>query len=89
MVNYSPVAISVVKPGHPEKKIEVSANCTIRELRRTFKGIMEVEPERQLLVYNRQIIMDEHPETKKEAILENIVEFKGSVMKPNSTFETT
>ena len=69
----------MVKPGQPGKKIEVSSNCTIRELRRKVKDRMEVEPERQLLVYNGQVLADEHPETKEETLLTRIVEIRGNM----------
>ena len=49
---------------------------------------MEVEPERQLLIYNGQILKDEQPETKEEAVLSDIVEFKGNGTSPNSVSRT-
>ena len=75
----------MVKPGQPEEKIEISPNCTVRELRRIVKDRMEVEPERQMLLHNGQVLVDEHAETKKEMLLTYIVDFKGNVTKPNST----
>ena len=39
---------------------------------------MEVEPEKQLLVYNGQVLVDEQPEIKEEALLTGIVECKGN-----------
>lgn len=85
MVNYSPIEVCVVKPGQPETKIEMSTNCTIRELRRIIKKRMDVEPERQLLLHNGQVLVDEHPETKREMIVTDTVDFKGNVTDPNST----
>ena len=78
----------MVKPGQPEEKIAISSNCTIRELRRKVKDRMEVEPERQLLIYNGQVLTDEQPETKEETILSDIVEFKGNGTSPNSISRT-
>ena len=69
-----------MNPGQPGKKIELSPSSTIRELRRMVRDRMEVEPERQVLVYNGQVLVDEHPETKEEMIVTRIVEIKGNVM---------
>ena len=80
---YRSIEICVVKPGQPGKKIEVSSNCTIRELRRKVKERMEVEPERQTLLYNGQVLVDEQPEAKEETIVTDIVEFKGNEISPN------
>ena len=77
---YRSIEICVVKPGQPGKKIKVLSNCTIRELRRKIKEKMEVEPEKQLLVYNGRVLVDEHPETKEETIVTSIVEINGNVI---------
>ena len=69
-----------MKPGKPGKMIELSPSSTIRELRRIVKDRMEVEPERQVLLYNGQVLVDEHKETKEEMIVTRIVDIKGNVI---------
>ena len=72
------------KVGQTGKRIKMLQSCTIRKLRRKVKERMEVEPERQVLIYNGQVLVDERPETKEEMILSEIVEFKGNVTSTHS-----
>ena len=83
LVCYRSIEICVGKPGQPEKKIKVLPNCTIRELRRMVEDRMGVASERQHLVYNGKVLVDENPETKEETILTGILEMKGNVTNPN------
>ena len=70
-----------------KKKIELLPNSSMRELRKKIKDRVEVEPDRQVLVYKYEELVDEHPKTNKEMLLEDTVEFKGSVKNAIINFE--
>ena len=68
----------MAKPGQTGQKVHVFPNSTIGELRRMVKEKSGVEPERQVLVYNGQILMDEQLDTTVENTLDSLVDFTGS-----------
>ena len=65
--------ISVAKPGQNGHKFQVLPSCPISDLRRKVAEICNVKPERFMLIYKFQTLLNEDKETKRTKKVEDYI----------------